>query len=63
MMRPEHNDNMQQIDTSEDDQTIMDAALLHESLHPDPFAVLGRRVRGESGIIRAFSSCRAYRSV
>ncbi len=32
----------------------MDATLLHESLHPDPSAVLGRRVRGDFGIIRVF---------
>ena len=37
-----------------EDRTLVDAALLRAGLHPDPFAVLGRHVRGNQSIIRAF---------
>lgn len=33
---------------------MADAALLHEGLHPDPFAVLGRHGRGKQAIVRVF---------
>jgi len=54
MTPPEHSDTPQNLDASAVDRIMTDAALLHAGLHPDPFAVLGRRNRGDRAIIRAF---------
>lgn len=54
MMYPDDNDHLQSLDVSAGDRILADAALLGAGLHPDPFAVLGRRVHDDRLIIRVF---------
>ncbi len=52
MSRPDHHDELQNPVCSA--SAMIDAVLLHEGRHPDPFALLGRHGCGDQAVIRVF---------